>query len=83
MYFPNSTSFGIFELKYCSKCIHNKDNISCPIIDLHFDWSYDTVGNEADLTKKEALDNFIPSEGAHAGECMMFVEAGVMNSQNK
>lgn len=80
-YFPNGTSGMHFMETFCFRCIHWKDlndgrGEGCPIMDLHMLWNYDAVGQNADDTKKTALDMLIPrtKEGINH-MCSFFVSA--------
>lgn len=81
-YFPNGTSGISYMERFCFRCVHWKDlndgrGEGCPIMDLHILWNYDAVGDDADPTKKTALNNLIPlrKDGLGNEECSCFVSA--------
>lgn len=73
-YFSNGTEFDYFESKYCSRCVHQSDERSCPVADAHFLFSYELC-NEEKHPGKVMLDMLIPVEGIGNGQCTMFVES--------
>lgn len=77
-YFPNGTSNEFYTGHFCANCRNwrydeETDTYGCPIMDLHLLWNYDAVGSDADLTKKSALNMFIPIAGIENQECKMFL----------
>lgn len=79
-YFSNGSEADYYQAEYCNKCVNMRDNMrdgrghGCPILDLHSLWNYDATGKDADETKKEGLEMFIPrnNDGSN-GECTMFL----------
>jgi hypothetical protein len=72
-YFSNADMAESYEAKWCNQCIH-QCNYDCPVWYLHFLWNYDAVGTGGDKTKSEALEMFIPRDGAYNAKCKMFHE---------
>lgn len=77
-YFPNGYAHEAYLLTYCVNCQNwrhneNPDTVGCPIMDLHMQWNYDAIGNDADPDKRLALDTFIPYVGIANAECKMFL----------
>ena len=69
-YFSNGTEGMIFEEQFCARCVHNKEDDICPVLDLHMNWNYEQFkDNDVSKTKKMALDTFIVGN-----DCKMFVE---------
>lgn len=68
-YFPNGTSFAIWQELNCSECLNYRDNGSgsfgCAITDVHFVLDYHEGTNAA------VLDSLIPVDSSKANQCLM------------
>lgn len=77
-YFSNGTEGDLYYERWCERCIHQGgcSDPYCPIWELHLIWNYDACEPKTavDVTKKAALEAFIPREGIGNGQCKMFVE---------
>ena len=69
-YFANGTEGDMYAEQWCSRCIHNQQEMLCPVIMAHMLWNYDECNNEASL-----LHKMIPREGIHNGACFAFSQA--------
>jgi len=74
-YFPNGTSFAIWQDENCSDCLNYRDNgtgsFGCAITDAHF-----LIGTHDKLCRRKPAFNvlnefFIPDDGPNAFECKM------------
>jgi hypothetical protein len=76
-YFSSGTEGMDYEARYCERCANfrktDADVESCPILELHMMWNYDSCDDE---TKREALNAFIPmtKDGVFNEACRMFLE---------
>jgi hypothetical protein len=68
-YFSNNTEGDMYEAKYCSKCVHQKEELGeeCPILVAHAFFNYD---QEGDL--EAVLNMMIPRKGISNQQCTMF-----------
>ena len=73
-YFANGDEGEYYQERYCERCVHNSGNSAkmCPVLELHMIWNYDAVGQNADQTKRQALNTLWPRTGAHNDDCAMF-----------
>lgn len=66
-YFPNGTSFAIWQEQQCSDCLNYRDNgtgsFGCAITDAHFILDYHEGTNAA------VLNSLIPDDGQDALNC--------------
>jgi hypothetical protein len=79
-YFSNGSDQSYYENMYCNRCVHD---VGCRVFGLHLEWNYEAVGEDADLTKKEALDTLWPRDGLHNGACAMFFEKEGVNHEDQ
>ncbi len=70
-YFSNGSEGMDYEDKFCSRCLNRQEDGGCPIIDLHFQWNYESC---SEPVKREALNHFIPQDGIWNAQCRMFKE---------
>ena len=68
-YFSNGTEGFEYEAKYCENCLHNNEDIGCPIMTAHFIHNY-TDSDDV----QEILNIFIPRDGIYNEQCKMFIE---------
>ena len=81
-YFPNGTAFEHFQSANCQRCKHYRDlgdgrGIGCPVIDIHFLFSYEHGASSDTGDVKACLDILIPQKGpGDLGTCSMFMDDG-------
>ncbi len=75
-YFPNGTSFAIWQDQNCSDCLNYRDNgtgsFGCAITDAHFLLAHkmhDKLSRRTPTFK--LLDHFVPNDGPSAFDCKM------------
>lgn len=72
-YFSNGTEGDLYEEEYCDRCVHQDEDVGCPIMDLHFIHNFE--GAEA---KDHFLHSLIPlSEDGYNEQCRLFWERDV------
>jgi len=71
-YFYSGSDLADAREYYCDRCIHGSG--TCPVWELHMDWTYEAAGKDGDETKARALEALWPRNGADNGDCRMFVE---------
>lgn len=67
-YFSNGTEGEIYYERYCSRCVHNR-NEDCPVWDAHLLFSYRDCNDEQSI-----LHMLIPRDGVRNAACRLFVE---------
>ena len=69
-YFANSDSGMHYEAKYCRRCIHDNDEVGCPIWNIHMMFNYQ---DSSDL--EVVLEILIPrtEDKLDNAQCTMFV----------
>lgn len=85
-YFPNGTSFAIWQEENCSDCLNYRDNgtgsFGCAITDAHvITRTHDRICRR--LPAFRALDQFIPDEGPDAFQCKMRLTHEIMEAEAK
>jgi len=82
-YFSNGAEGEYYEEKYCRRCEHfGEAGEACPILLLHSKWNYEACnGYKPDAppemkAKYVALNALWPRDGAHNGQCAMFIVKG-------
>ena len=71
-YFANGTEGELYEARYCSRCLHGRqDSRPCAIWGAHLVYNYDQNHKE-DVSA--LLGMLIPTIGIDNGECEMFIE---------
>lgn len=73
-YFSNGTEQEMYVADYCDKCVHGEnEQTGCPVMNLHWLWNYDAVGEKRDEVKHTALDTLIPRDmDGWNQQCTMF-----------
>jgi hypothetical protein len=69
-YFSNGTEGMDYEEKYCSRCIHSRDDEKpCAVMEAHMIYNYDECNKPDSI-----LHILIPRKGAYNEACRMFSE---------
>lgn len=66
-YFSNASEGDIYEAQYCNRCVHNLDDVGCPVLVAHMLWNYEECNKPDSI-----LHKMIPRHGVENGECFMF-----------
>jgi len=75
-YFANGAEGDDHVAKYCARCVHGTPDLRCPVFLLHWQWNSDAAGDDADQTKRFALNTLWPQNECGVGNkaCAMFVK---------
>lgn len=71
-YFANSTEGLAYEETFCSRCVHNNEEVGCPVMLAHLLWNYEECNKPESI-----LHKMIPQHGIQNLACFSFVEAGL------
>ena len=69
-YFSNGTEGQYYQGKYCLHCIHDSEDVMCPIWEMHQVYNYTQCSNK---TLETVLSMLWPRKGTDNAECGMFV----------
>lgn len=68
-YFSSGSEGMDYELQFCAKCAHSREDEMCPVWEVHLLFNYEECNNTT------ILDTLIPRSpnGLSNGECRMFL----------
>lgn len=68
-FFPNGTSFIVYDDEWCAGCVHGDGDANCPVIEAHLAHGYGDIPAAQDI-----LDTLIPRDAnGRSCRCAMFV----------